>query len=54
MFGRRTNMADNSTPWASRWTVQFDPYSEYVNNESSVDELVKTVRDSYDYTLHCI
>ena len=41
MFGRRTNMADNSTPWASRWTVQFDPYSGYVNDESSADELIK-------------
>ena len=41
MFGRRTNMADNSTPWASRWTVQFDLYSGYVNDESSADELIK-------------
>ena len=34
-------MDDNSTPRASRWTIQFDPYSGYVNDESSADELIK-------------
>lgn len=30
----------NST-WASRFTVQFDPYSGYVDDEHKADELIK-------------